>query len=88
MTPEEYLQLATYYDRLAETARDPRSRYQFRLLAENYMTVAKGIEILDRSAKLLKALDRSPGQSKATGIGGGGIFFANLKRTVILQRVG
>jgi hypothetical protein len=59
MTPEEYLELATYYERLAETVRDSRSRYEFRMLADSYMTLAKGIETLDRSAKLLKALERN-----------------------------
>ena len=59
MTPEEYLELATYYDRLAETAGDSRSRHQFRMLVDNYMTLAKGIEILDRSARLLKALEQT-----------------------------
>jgi hypothetical protein len=59
MTPEKYRGPATYYGGLAEKSRDLRSCSQMRRLADNYMTRAKGLETLDRTAKLLKASERN-----------------------------
>lgn len=59
-TVDQYLKLATHYSKLAEGARrNSYSRHQLQMLADNYMTLAKGTLILDRSAKVLEALEQS-----------------------------
>lgn len=59
MTAKGYRILAAHYSRSAEKARDSYSRYQLRMVASNYMTLAKSTQVLDRSAKVLEALEQS-----------------------------
>jgi hypothetical protein len=55
---EEYWELADHYGKLAETANGSLARSQLQMLADNYMALAKSTQILDRSAKVLEALER------------------------------
>lgn len=57
-TVDEYWKLAAHYGRLADGASNSYSRHQLQMLADNYMTLAKGTLILDRTAKVLAALDQ------------------------------
>ena len=59
MTVKQYLELAHRYSRSAETAPSSYSRNQLQMLADNYMTLAKSTLVLDRSAKVLEALEKS-----------------------------
>jgi hypothetical protein len=81
MTPQEYLKLSADCRRLAETKRDRHSRYQLQQLAGSYFQLAKTIEALNRSAKVVEALeehwwDRRKSRQKKTpaaaGAGGEG----------------
>lgn len=55
---EEYWELAAHYSRLAETANGALAQSQLQMLADNYMTLAKSTQVLDRSTKVLEALER------------------------------
>lgn len=55
---EEYWELAAHYSRLAETANGALARSQLQMLADNYITLAKSTQVLDRSNKVLEALER------------------------------
>jgi hypothetical protein len=52
----EYRKLAVHYGKSAERARDAYSRHQLQMLADNYMSLAKSTQVLNRSAKFLEAL--------------------------------
>jgi hypothetical protein len=68
MTAKGYRILAAHYSRSAEKARDSYSRYQLRMLANNYRTRAKSTQVLNRSARVLEALEQR--RNKAASVGG------------------
>jgi hypothetical protein len=59
MTPKQYADLSEPYDMMAEQAHDRSSRVQ--MLARSYSMLAESTQALERSNKLLEALDRSEG---------------------------
>ena len=59
---EEYWELAAHYSRLAETANGAVARSELQMLADNYITLAKSTQVLDRSNKVLEALERHQGK--------------------------
>ena len=59
MRPRRYLKLAKLYGELREQARDNASRNQLATLEHSYLTLAESSQLLRRSVRLQKLLEKS-----------------------------